>query len=104
MKQWISSYRLTPVGGLLIVVGIAGLIAAAAGPRSAQLPGLLTAIIVGVFLVAGSGVGLRGRPRDLAERRADFRPSSREEPDARADSSAEAEAWRAERERYGRRG
>jgi hypothetical protein len=78
---------------------IGALVVAGVGPASAQVPALVLGILLGAFLVAGSGVGLRAQ-RGLDERRAEFGPSSPAGPEGTQDAPDEAEAWRRERERY----
>jgi hypothetical protein len=98
--------RITPIGwGVLLVVGVSAIISQW-GPASWQTP----AFVLGVAVLLGSVAG--GLPNrqngrwfaSLAARQEEFGPRKRDPSDAVVDSQAEADLWRAEKERYDRPG
>jgi hypothetical protein len=95
---------ITPVGIVVLVVLAVAFGLFSFGPSSAHAPALVVAVILLVAMVGGVPLGRGGagawRNPSLAERRQEFRPAERNVPDDPLTSSAEAELWRKERERY----
>ncbi len=106
LKERLSSYRITLVGWLVIVVVAGGLIVAEVGPTSAQRPAFILAVgVLGVALLGTvSGGGFGRSARTLADRRAEFEPLQRDAHDDPAEPVTDADAWQRERERRAARG
>jgi len=102
LKRWLGSFTITPIGvGLLAMLGVAAAIALL-GPRVAQAPALVVAVLVALLLLAGGLSGGRGglSTKSLEDRRAEFGPRPSDSPNNNPESPAEAELWRHERERH----
>jgi hypothetical protein len=91
-----AAYRVSPFGVALLVIVVAAIAVACIGPKSAQLPALLAAIVLAAVLTGGS---IARPPASLEERRAKFAGLSRVSEDEPGESE-DAELWRRERERY----
>jgi hypothetical protein len=105
LREYLSSFSLTPVGVVALVVLLLALGLVAIGPSGVQMPALIVAVILLVGVVGGVPFGgnrggawrdprLIGSPRE-------FDPVARENSPAPAtNTQAEDELWRKERERY----
>jgi type VI protein secretion system component VasK len=102
MRTRLTSYRLTPIGAILLAVLIGAIVTFAVGPPSAEKPILIIAVVVFFALVQSIFFGAAGT-RNEAERREDF-AAQRAPENENADPAAEAQAWQRERQRYQRRG
>lgn len=101
LKRLLKSTRLTPLGGALLAVIIAGALVAGLASKSVQPIGFFVLVLASLVLLGGglSGGSRRRRTaKGLAERRAEFRPRSRRAPDESTTVGNE-DAWRRERER-----
>jgi hypothetical protein len=105
LSDRLRSYRITPVGWLILITIPAGLVMAGLGPTSAQASAFVIAALAALLAVADILGGSRGRwGKSLAERRAEFGPIDRDASDEVIAPDSDADAWRRERERRAERG
>jgi hypothetical protein len=104
LRSYLGSYKITPIGIVLLLVLAAGCVLGAVGDAQTQEVGLVLVGIVLALILSSSGVRLgrgRGGLKTLAERRAEFHPTDRRDVEAAPISAqAEDELWAKERERY----
>jgi hypothetical protein len=99
----LSSYRVTPLGWVFLVVIVAALALGFFGPHVCRVPGLAIGLI-GLALVVAENAGVgrnRGLPTALREAPGDPSAARPTEPAAR---EADEEAWQRERDRREREG
>jgi hypothetical protein len=104
LSRAIRSVRVTPLAiGLLAVLAVSAGVAAF-GPKHAQLPAFIVAVVVlAIFAVGAFPGGLRGgRLKHLPERQEQFHAREREQSESSPDPALEAQLWQRERERYER--
>jgi hypothetical protein len=107
LRRYLASFSLAPVGIVTLAVLVVALFLFAIGPSGIQMPALVVAVILLVGVVGGVPFGGN---RGGARRDPSFVPRPREfDPVTGGDSSAptantqaEDELWRKERERYAR--
>lgn len=101
LKKWISSYSITPLGWVILIVGIVALVLTGLGPASAQVPAFIVAAGVGVLLIAGglSGGAYGRSTKTLQDRRAEFGPRPIRPEDEIAAPAEGEQLWQRERER-----
>ncbi len=105
LRRYLASFSITPVGIVALIVLVVALGLFAVGPSGVQVPALVVAVILMVGVVGGVPFGLNGggarRDPSLVEGRREFDPVDRGGLSApAADTQAEDELWRKERERY----
>jgi hypothetical protein len=101
LKKWIRSYSITPLGWVMLVVGIAALVLAGLGPASVQVLAFIVAAGIAVLLIAGglSG-GAHGRStKSLQDRRAEFGARPFRPEDEGPGAAEDEQLWQRERER-----
>jgi hypothetical protein len=92
MRRRLSSWKITPLGWLLVLVVPVALVLALFGPGSVRIPALVVAVVVlyfvvgDVFEIDSVSIGRRGR----VGKRADY---------VSAPVEADETAWRREREK-----
>jgi hypothetical protein len=105
LRQLTASFRVTPLGWIVVLLFPIALAVFLLGPRSVQAPALVVAALVLLFVVGGTFSGARirwgggGSPPTEAVRSAaaEFRPRAGAGPiEQEAD---DPDAWRKERER-----
>jgi hypothetical protein len=98
MRRRLSSYRVTPAGGAMVMLLVAAVILLLFGPKHDEVPAFVVIVaILALFVVGSSPGGLRTR-RTFSEYQDLYRPRERglkDEPEAPVDE----ELWRRERER-----
>jgi hypothetical protein len=104
LRKYLASYTITPVGAIALLVLLAAMGVFLAGPSNAQMPALIVAVVLLIGILGGVpfsvGTGRFGGGGVVNERRRGFRQAAPQTLDAPAQTSAEAELWRKERERY----
>jgi hypothetical protein len=103
LRSYLASYKITPIGIVLLLALVAGCVLGAVGDAQTQRVGLVLVGIVLALILSSSGVGRSGsrRFKTLDERRAEFHPKDRRDVEAAPTSAqAEDELWAKERERY----
>jgi hypothetical protein len=101
VKRILDTYRLSPVGGGLVLLLGAAILVLIVGPGHDEAPALIViVIVVAVFAVQGGG-SRASFTRSLDERRSEFGPARPRLGDPRQDAEAtdQDEAWTRERER-----
>lgn len=98
MRHRLSSYRVAPAGGAMLMLLIAAVALLLLGPKHDEVPAFVViAVILAIFVVGSSPGGLRTR-RTFSEYQDLYHPRERglgDEPEAPADE----EMWQRERER-----
>jgi hypothetical protein len=103
LRRYLTSFSVTPVGVVVIVMLAAALGLFAFGPSSVQAPAMFVGVILLIGVVGGAPVGRGGRGawrnENLAERRRGFGAGRRNIVATATDQQTEEELWRKERER-----
>jgi hypothetical protein len=105
LKLSVGSISLTPLGALVLVVLLSSIATALAGPKPAQTPAFILAVLILLLAAGGLSGGRHGRStKSLADRRAEFGARSRSDPNDATADEADEQLWRRERERRERDG
>lgn len=106
MRRALRAYRLSPIGGAVVLVLAAAILILAVGPKQDEVPAFVViAVVIALICVrlTPTWFGRAGviAPATLEERGEDFRPRGRG-PDAGEPPPEQDAAWARERERYSR--
>jgi hypothetical protein len=101
VKRLLDSYRMTPLGGALVLILLAAALVLLIGPRHDEAPAFIVIVVV-LGIVVTNVIGPNYRPgrggKTLEQRREEFHPQRRrlgETPETDVDT----QAWAPERER-----
>ena len=109
MRRALRAYRLSPIGGAVVLVLAAAILILAVGPKQDEVPAFVViAVVVTLICVRltptwfGSAGGIA--PATLEERREDLHPCEhdRDAGEPTSEDAGQDAAWLRERERYSR--
>ncbi len=105
MRKWLAGYRVTVLGWILLVLVPVLVLVAIFGPHGAEVPSLIAAPLLALFVAGGTFAGARGpwsaeraaAVESVENAAAEFGP--RDGPQRIEAETYDPEAWRRERER-----
>jgi hypothetical protein len=100
VKRILDTYRLSPLGGGLVLLLAAAILVLIVGPGHDEAPALIVIVIVVAVFAVQSGGSRASFTRSLDERRSEFGPARPRLGDRRRDAEEadQDEAWTRERE------
>lgn len=96
LRQSITSFKITPLGWMVLLLFPIAVAVFVLGPTSSQVPALVVAVLVLLFAIGGAFTGLQGM-ESVSNAGAEFRPRKGAGPIE--EEVSDPEAWRKERER-----